>query len=103
MLAALNKLGVKVFVATALVVVVALGGALFLTKQKADAAADQSIARALGATQSNIQAVLDGRYSELSKELRSCSASISRRARSVCSASVARSIARVTCAANAST
>jgi HAMP domain-containing protein/predicted Ser/Thr protein kinase len=70
MLAALNRLGVKVFVATALVVVVALGGALFLTKQKADAAADQSIARALGATQSNIQAVLDGRYSELSKELR---------------------------------
>src|SRR5688572_17658263 len=69
MLAALNKLGVKVFVATALVVVVALGGALFLTKGKADAAADQSIRRALGATQSNIQAVLDGRYSELSKEM----------------------------------
>ena len=70
MLAALNKLGVKVFVATALVVVVALGGALFLTKRKADAAADQSILRALTATRSNIQARLDGRYGELSKELR---------------------------------
>src|SRR5688572_5634178 len=69
MLAALNKLGVKVFVATALVVVVALGGALFLTKRKADAAADESIRRALTATQSNIQAVVDGRYSELTKEL----------------------------------
>ena len=68
MLAALNKLGVKVFVATALVVVVALGGALFLTKRKADAAADQSIHRALTATQSNIQAVLDSRYNELAKE-----------------------------------
>jgi HAMP domain-containing protein/predicted Ser/Thr protein kinase len=70
MLAALNRIGVKVFVASALVVVVALVGALFLTKTKADAAAEQSIHRALGATQSNIQAVLDGRYSELSKELR---------------------------------
>ncbi len=70
MFAALNKLGVKVFVATALVVVVALGGALFLTKRKADAAADQSIHRALTATRSNIQAKLDGRYGELSKELR---------------------------------
>ncbi len=69
MLAALNKLGVKVFVATALVVVVALGGALFLTKRKADAAADQSIHRALVATRSNIQARLDGRYSELTKAL----------------------------------
>jgi serine/threonine-protein kinase len=70
MLAALNKLGVKVFVATALVVVVALGGALFLTKRKADAAADQSIHRALAATRSNIRARLDGRYNELTKELR---------------------------------
>ncbi|HVX89754.1 MAG TPA: protein kinase [Gemmatimonadales bacterium] len=70
MLAALNKLGVKVFVATALVVVVALGGALFLTKRKADAAADQSIHRALTATRSNIRAKLDGRYNELEKELR---------------------------------
>ena len=70
MLAALNKLGVKVFVATALVVVVALGGALFLTKRKADAAAAQSIHRALAATRSNIRARLDGRYNELTKELR---------------------------------
>ena len=70
MLAALNRLGVKVFVATALVVVVALGGALLLTKHRADAAAAQSIHRALTATRSNIQAKLDARYSELSKELR---------------------------------
>ena len=70
MLAALNRLGVKVFVATALVVVVALGGALLLTKRKADAAAAQSIHRALAATRSNIQAKLDGRYNELTKELR---------------------------------
>ncbi|HTK55481.1 MAG TPA: HAMP domain-containing protein, partial [Gemmatimonadales bacterium] len=69
MLAALNRLGVKVFVATALVVVVALGGALFLTKRKADAAAAQSIHRALAATRSNIQAKLDGRYNELTKEV----------------------------------
>jgi HAMP domain-containing protein/predicted Ser/Thr protein kinase len=70
MFAALNRIGVKVFVASALVVVVALLGALFLTKTKADAAAEQSIHRALEATQSNIQAVLDGRYGELSKEFR---------------------------------
>jgi HAMP domain-containing protein/predicted Ser/Thr protein kinase len=66
---ALNRIGVKVFVASALVVVVALVGALFLTKTKADAAAAQAIHRALGATRSNIQAKLDGRYNELSKEL----------------------------------
>src|SRR5437868_7319857 len=70
MLAALNKLGVKVFVATALVVVVALGGALFLTKRKADAAANQSIHRALVATRSNIEAKLDSRYNELTAALR---------------------------------
>ena len=70
MLAALNRLGVKVFVATALVVVVALGGALLLTKHRADAAADQSIHRALTATRSNIQAKLDGRYNGLATEVR---------------------------------
>ena len=70
MLAALNRLGPKVFIATALVVVVALGGALLLTKRRADAAADQSIHRALTATRSNIQAVLDSRYAELAKEFR---------------------------------
>jgi len=69
MLDALNRIGVKVFVASALVVVVALGGALFLTKTKADAAADQSIHRALTATRSNIQARIDGRYNEVAKEL----------------------------------
>ena len=52
-----------------LVVVIALGGALFLTKTKADAAADQSIHCALVATRSNIEAALDGRYNELTKEL----------------------------------
>ena len=69
MLAALNKLGVKVFVATALVVVVALGGALFLTKRKADAAADQSITRALGATRLAIQGTLDSREASLRQTL----------------------------------
>ncbi|HET7042416.1 MAG TPA: protein kinase, partial [Gemmatimonadales bacterium] len=70
MLDALNRLGVKVFVATALVVVVALGGALLLTKRRADAAAQQSIHRALTATRSNIQAKLDARYNELATEIR---------------------------------
>ena len=69
MLAALNRLGVKVFVATALVVVVALGGALFLTKRKADAAADDSITRALGATRLAIQGTLDSRQASLRQSL----------------------------------
>jgi eukaryotic-like serine/threonine-protein kinase len=69
MLAALNKLGVKVFVATALVVVVALGGALFLTKRKADAAADDSVTRALGATRLAIQGTLDAREASLRQTL----------------------------------
>ncbi|MBW8772176.1 MAG: protein kinase [Gemmatimonadetes bacterium] len=69
MLAALNKLGVKVFVATALVVVVALGGALFLTKRKADAAANESITRALGATRLAIQGTLDSREASLRQTL----------------------------------
>ncbi|MEO6068301.1 MAG: protein kinase [Gemmatimonadales bacterium] len=69
MFAALNKLGVKVFVATAFVVVVALGGALFLTKRKADAAADQSITRALGATRLAIQGTLDSREASLRQML----------------------------------
>jgi len=69
MLAALNKLGVKVFVATALVVVVALGGALFLTKRKADAAANDSITRALGATRLAIQGTLDSRQASLRQTL----------------------------------
>ena len=69
MFAVLNKLGVKVFVATAFVVVVALGGALFLTKRKADAAADQSITRALGATRLAIQGTLDSREASLRQML----------------------------------
>ena len=69
MLAALNRLGVKLFVSTALVVVVALGGALFLTKRRADAAARESIARALDATRSAIQGTLDARQHALEQSL----------------------------------
>jgi HAMP domain-containing protein/tRNA A-37 threonylcarbamoyl transferase component Bud32 len=69
MLAALNKLGVKVFVATALVVVVALGGALLLTKHRADAAANDSIKGALGATRSAIQGLMESRTARLQQTL----------------------------------
>jgi serine/threonine-protein kinase len=51
----------KIFLSTALVVVVVLGGALFVTKQRADRAADESIGRALNATRSAIEDALSGR------------------------------------------
>ncbi len=54
-------LGLRIFLATALVVIVALGGALYLTKLKADRAADESIGKALDATQSAIEDALASR------------------------------------------
>ncbi|HET7024922.1 MAG TPA: protein kinase [Gemmatimonadales bacterium] len=61
----LNRLGFKVFGATVAVVVLVLGGALYLTKVEADKAASASIGRALGATRSAIQGELDARASAL--------------------------------------
>ncbi len=60
-------LGLKIFLAIALVVVVVLGGALLLTKQQADRAADESIANALTATQAAIEDALQSRTRALSK------------------------------------
>ena len=51
----------RIFLSTALVIVVVLGGALVLTKYRADKTADQSIEKALTATQSAIEDVLSGR------------------------------------------
>jgi serine/threonine-protein kinase len=52
------------------VVVVVLGGALWLTKQRADRAADESIERALDATRSAIDDALAGRSSALRQSVR---------------------------------
>ncbi|HEU4763837.1 MAG TPA: protein kinase [Gemmatimonadales bacterium] len=62
-----NRLGLKVFGATLLVVVLVLGGALLLTKVRADRAANESIGRALNATRSAIRAELDTRTTALRK------------------------------------
>jgi eukaryotic-like serine/threonine-protein kinase len=54
-------LGRRIFLGTALVVVAVLGSALLATKQRADAAADDASARALGATASSIAEALGSR------------------------------------------
>lgn len=54
-------LGRRIFLGTALVVVAVLGSALLVTKRRADAAADEASARALGATASSIQEALASR------------------------------------------
>jgi HAMP domain-containing protein len=58
-------LGARIFFATAAVIVVVLGGALFLTKRRADLAADASLARALAAAQSAVADGLDSRSQTL--------------------------------------
>src|SRR3990172_2241598 len=55
----------KIFLSTAFVVVVVLGGALWLTQQRAGRAADESIERALDATRSAIGDALSGRSGAL--------------------------------------
>ncbi|HEU4475030.1 MAG TPA: hypothetical protein VFR72_09325, partial [Gemmatimonadales bacterium] len=54
-------LGTRIFLGTALVVVAVLGSALLVTKHRADAAADEASARALGATASSISEALESR------------------------------------------
>jgi eukaryotic-like serine/threonine-protein kinase len=54
-------LGRRIFLGTALVVVAVLGSALLATKRRADAAADDASARALGATASSIGEALGSR------------------------------------------
>jgi eukaryotic-like serine/threonine-protein kinase len=54
-------LGRRIFLGTTLVVVAVLGSALLATKRRADAAADDASARALGATASSIQEALASR------------------------------------------
>jgi eukaryotic-like serine/threonine-protein kinase len=54
-------LGRRIFLGTTLVVVAVLGSALLATKRRADAAADDASARALGATASSIQEALTSR------------------------------------------
>src|SRR5688572_6456560 len=54
-------LGRRIFLGTALVVVAVLGSALLATKRRADAAADDASARALGATASSIREALASR------------------------------------------
>ena len=54
-------LGRRIFLGTTLVVVAVLGSALLVTKRRADAAADDASARALGATASSIQEALASR------------------------------------------
>ncbi len=62
-----GALAAKIFFTMTLVFVVVLGGALLITKQRADHAADESIDQALGATQAAIEAVLTGRSDALLK------------------------------------
>jgi eukaryotic-like serine/threonine-protein kinase len=54
-------LGTRIFLGTALVVVVVLGSALLVTKRRADAAADEASARALAASASSIIEALESR------------------------------------------
>ena len=61
----MTGLAPRIFLSTALVIVVVLGGALVLTKHRADKTADQSIEKALTATQSAIEDVLSARSSGL--------------------------------------
>jgi eukaryotic-like serine/threonine-protein kinase len=56
-----SRLGQKIFLGTALVVVAILGAALLVTKRQADTAADAASARAVRATQSAIGDALAGR------------------------------------------
>jgi serine/threonine-protein kinase len=63
----LRGLSSKIFLATALVIVVVLGGALLLTKYRADQAADESIAKALDATQGSIHDALARRSHTLQR------------------------------------
>ncbi len=65
----LSGLTGKIFLSTATVVVVVLGGALLVTKQRADRAADDSLARALDATRSAIDDALSGRSHALRQSL----------------------------------
>lgn len=58
---ALRRLGSKIFLASALVVVTVLGGALLLTGNRAGRAADQSIDRALAGARAAIDDALGGR------------------------------------------
>ncbi len=58
-------LGHRIFLGTTLVVVAVLGSALLVTSGRAAAAADQASARALGATASSIQEVLESRSTTL--------------------------------------
>jgi serine/threonine-protein kinase len=62
-----SRLGLKVFAATVAVVVLVLGGALLLTKMRADEAASASIGRALAATRSAIKAELNARSTALTQ------------------------------------
>ncbi len=57
----MTGLAPRIFLSTALVIVVVLGGALGFTKHRADVTADQSIDKALTATQAAIEDVLAGR------------------------------------------
>ena len=57
--------GRRIFLGTTLVVVAVLGSALLVTQRRADAAADESSARALGATASSIEEALAGRSETL--------------------------------------
>src|SRR6266498_2875166 len=59
-----SRLGQKIFLGTALVVVAILGAALLVTKRQADTAADAASARAVRATQSAIGDALAGRALE---------------------------------------
>src|SRR5882724_3694695 len=65
----LRGLGAKIFTGTALVVVVVLGGALFLTNAPANDAADAAVGRYLSATRASIQDELSGREVALSKRV----------------------------------
>ncbi|HEX3233427.1 MAG TPA: protein kinase [Gemmatimonadales bacterium] len=60
-----SRLGQKIFLGTALVVVAVLGAALLVTKRQADSAADAASTRALQATQSAIGDALAGRSQTL--------------------------------------
>lgn len=65
----LSGLTGKIFLSTASVVVVVLGGALVVTQQRANRAADDSIGRALEATRSAIDDALGGRSRALLQSL----------------------------------
>jgi serine/threonine-protein kinase len=60
-----SPLGLRIFAATALVLVLALGGALLLISRRAGQAADQAIERGLAATQAAIEEALAARSERL--------------------------------------